>query len=200
MALISSGTTDQSGSEVGQDQAGRDVIKNTTVNNFFDTTPVGLSTSQVPKLLQKLATQMAGQTHHDGFIAELELYVNNRSSQTVVGLEDKLKQVGRHLEYGDALLKKEAFSKMLLKLQHWEAAQQLFAYFLSMIEVAFKRKIIPHCSSLSQAEIEDVIGEHIVDKIKHEIGSGHEEFIISDLHIQGMIFWLADKCYVRWHQ
>jgi hypothetical protein len=200
MAFLTTESTDQSNSNVGRDQAGRDIHNNTTVNNFASTRPVSLASSQVPTILQKLAKQMAGNIRHSGFIAELELYVDNRSSKTVIGLEEKLEKIGRQRDYGDARLKKEAFAKMLFKHQHWEAAQQLFAYFLSLIEAEFTRRVIPHCGKLTIEQIDEIVGKHIVDRIKDEIGPGHEELIITDLHIQGMIFWLADKCYVRWHQ
>jgi hypothetical protein len=201
IALISGDILNQSGSDVSGHQVGGNLDQSTTNNYFGNTRPTGISSSQVQTLLQKLVKEKQEVGNFGGvFIEQLEYYVNDRSSQTTMGLEAKLKKVGRETEVGDAIRKKEAFAKMLLKFQHWEAAQQLFAYFLALIESAFSRRIIPCCDSLTRIQIEEIIGVHIVDQIKNELGAGDEDIIINDSYIQGMIFWLADKCYVRWHQ
>jgi len=30
------------------------------------------------------------------------------------------------------------------------------------------------------------------------MGVGFEHFTINHAHVRGMIYWLADRCYVRW--
>ncbi|MFT3671557.1 ABC-three component system protein [Aestuariivirga sp.] len=197
MSLIKKNAVDQSRSHVARDQIGGDQVN---IHNHFGGGEAAAVSSQVQTLFKKLVRQRERGESRTGFISDLEIYVETRSTQTVVGLKEKLERVGRGAEFDDAVRKKELFSKKLLSLQHWEAAQELFAYFLSMIQEAFDRRIIPCCDTIDRAQLEQIIGEHITDKILSEIGAGDEALIVNHALIQGMIFWLADKCFVRWHR
>lgn len=183
----------QAGAHVGRDQAGRDIR--------YDTTNVlPRPASQITRLLRKLADQIDNNETTQQFIDALQFYVDNRGDEDVVGLAEKLAKVGRSAEYSAALRKKEAFAKLLLRFENFSSAQELFAYILAIIHDVFDEKIIPNCDTLDQAGIEAIVDEHIVSKIFEEYAEGSDAFTLTQLHVRGMIYWLADKCFVRWHK
>lgn len=191
-------SSNQSHSDVGRDQAGRDITYNqqtTNYNQYTNTSP-----SQVQRLLKKLSAQVHASATSSAFIEDLQFYINAQDGEGTVGLEDKLKMAGRENELNDAKRMKELFSKLLTKLENFTSAQELFAYFLAHIHDVFRHKIIPCCGTMSYKEIEATVDLLIIDKIMTEIGDGCDLFTINRSHIRGMIYWLADKCYVRWHE
>lgn len=183
----------QTGANVGRDQAGRDIKYNVT-------NQLPRPVSQITRLLRKLSEQIDNNETTQQFIEALQFYVDNRGSEEVVGLQEKLAHVGRSSEYKTALMKKEAFAKLLLKFENFSSAQELFAYILAIIHDVFDEKIVPVCDRLDQAGIEALVDEHIVAKIFEEYAEGSDAFTLTQLHVRGMIYWLADKCFVRWHK
>ncbi len=95
-------------------------------------------------------------------------------------------------------MKKEHFAKLLAKMQHYPSAQKIFALFLARINDVFENHIIPHVSSLDRQEVDQIIEERIIQPTLKDMGTGFEHFTINHAHIRGMIYWLADRCYVRW--
>jgi hypothetical protein len=43
-----------------------------------------------------------------------------------------------------------------------------------------------------------LIQAKIVDQIIIDMGLGFEHFTLTPRHVRGMIYFLADKCFVRW--
>ncbi|ESX97710.1 hypothetical protein X755_19135 [Mesorhizobium sp. LNJC405B00] len=134
-----------------------------------------------------------------GFVDDLQFFIDNRDGETVVGLKAKLTICGRSAAFGDAKKKKELFAKLLLKFERFSSAQQLFAYIMAAIHETFDSKILPSAGSLSSQQIDELIDTQILDKIMAEIGDGSDHITLNRTHLKGMIYWLADKCYVRWH-
>lgn len=186
----------QSRAMVQGDQAGRDIIK-----NEFNLVHQGAS--QVTAWLRRLEAQLQNENRdlNNSFVDSLSFFVDQRDSVEVdvVGLKAKLEKCTFDIPYHSALLKKEEFAKLLLKYQEFSSAQELFAYFLSIIYDVFDEKICPVVKTISYAELQDIIDKQIIDKIFHEIGAGSDVLFINRNHVRGMIYWLADKCYVRWH-
>lgn len=155
--------------------------------------------SQVPGLLNRLDKEILhGDTHVDGFIEDLQMFQDRRSSSKLVGLEEKLTDAERQDQLESALMKKEHFAKLLAKMQHYPSAQKIFALFLARINDVFENHIVPHVSSLDRQEVDQIIEERIIQPTLSDMGSGFEHFTITHAHIRGMIYWLADRCYVRW--
>lgn len=187
-------TSNLSQSQVHGDQAGNSITKITNYNQIEGAKP-----SQVNRLLQLLSDQISKDESMVGFVDDLQFFVDNREGETVVGLKQKLEVCGRSSSYGDAKKKKELFAKLLLRFERFSSAQQLFAYIMAAIHETFDTKIIPSTASLSAAEIDALIDSEIIDKIISEFGEGSDHLTLNRTHIKGMIYWLADKCYVRWH-
>ena len=155
--------------------------------------------SQISLLLKKLDQEIIDNVNTNTFIDDLQMFENNREGETVVGLKAKLEKVDRGDEVFFAEMKKEHFSKLLLKFTHFPSAQKLFAYFLSRIHEVFETHIAPHASSLSRQDMEKIVEDMIVAPTLADMGTGFDHFTLTHSHIRGMIFWLADRCYIRWH-
>ncbi|AXI41816.1 ABC-three component system protein [Sulfitobacter sp. SK011] len=155
--------------------------------------------SQVPRLLDRLDKEIShGDTCVEGFIDDLQMFQDRRSSGSLVGLEAKLTDAERQDQLESALMKKEHFAKLLAKMQHYPSAQKIFALFLARINDVFENHIVPHVSLLDRQEVDQIIEERIIQPTLSDMGSGFEHFTITHAHIRGMIYWLADRCYVRW--
>jgi len=135
----------------------------------------------------------------EGFIDELQMFNNRRTEEEFVGLEEKLEKADRKDQILDAKQKWEQFQKLLQRYQHYPSAQKLFAFFLARINDVFENHICPHQAELSRREVDKIIEEKIVLPTIADMGSGFEHFTLTHAHIRGMIYWLADRCFVRWH-
>lgn len=182
-------------SHVLGDQAGNNITKVTNNYNQID----GAKPSQIARLLRLLADQISADDSMSGFVDDLQFFIDNRDGETVIGLEEKLKFCGRGDSFRDARKKKELFAKLLLRYERFSSAQQLFAYIMAAIHETFESKIIPSADLLSRQEIDSLIDFEIVEKIMIEFGEGSDQLTLNRTHLAGMIYWLADKCYVRWH-
>lgn len=158
------------------------------------------STSQISSLLDRLDKEIsAGDAHLEGFVDDLQMFQNHRETAEVVGLEGKLKASDREDQLISAQEKKEHFAKLLTRMQHYPSAQKLFAFFLARINDVFENHISPHASSLDRQAVDQIIEEKIVQPTISDMGTGFDHFTINHAHVRGMIYWLADRCYVRWN-
>lgn len=155
--------------------------------------------SQVTGLLERLDKEISdGNACADGFIDDLQMFQDRRSVAGLVGLDAKLEAAERQDQIEGAQAKKELFAKLLAKMQHYPSAQKIFALFLARINDVFENHIIPHVSSLDRQQVDQIIEEKIVQPTLKDMGAGFEHFTINHAHVRGMIYWLADRCYVRW--
>ncbi|MFZ7093727.1 ABC-three component system protein [Primorskyibacter sp. 2E233] len=156
--------------------------------------------SQISGLLESLGAEISNGNHAmEGFIDDLQMFHDRRTDEEVVGLEEKLKKAEREDQIQDAKAKWELFQKMLTRLQHYPSAQKLFAYFLARINDVFENHICPYAHQLDRQQVDKIIEEKIVLPTIADMGNGFEHFTLTHAHIRGMIYWLADRCFVRWH-
>ena len=120
------------------------------------------------------------------------------TSDGIKGLKGKLEASDRGSAYLKALRKKEAFAKLLEDWRSFPSAQEIIAYFLSRIDSCFEAHIEPLLGIASNDEIDRAIDRHLVQPVLEEMGTG--PFMLNSTHVNGMIYWLAEQCYVRWHQ
>lgn len=157
--------------------------------------------TQLAALLKKLDAEVEEEATIAGFIDELQIFVDHREEEDIEGLENKLEYVGRKKEITLALRKKEIFQKRMIMYEHFSSAQKIYAIFLSKIHEVFEANIMNQGQTLKRAEVEDIIEEKIVKPIMADIDGcgGSDHIFINESHVRGMIFWLADRCWVRWH-
>ena len=128
----------------------------------------------------------------------LQRFYSRKSVDGIDGLEAKLTAGGRSHELFDALEQKERFSKLLDKWSLYASAQQIFAYLLAKAEHEFRLIVLPQITLLDEVCINQLVSERIVYPLVDEVGDG--VFNVDPGIVMGMIYWLAEQCFVRWHQ
>jgi hypothetical protein len=152
----------------------------------------------VEKLLEKLHAEMEKSENTRNIIDNLARYYEEHSHDGVKGLKNKLDAAGRSGEYTDALEKKEMFAKLLEKWSLYASAQEIFVHLLARAEHEFNFIIYPQIANLKPYEVNQLVTEKIVAPMVAECGS--TLFNVNHGTAMGMIYWLAEQCFVRWHQ
>ena len=178
--------------EVNQSKsrAGRDLV---TIVNYHES-PISPS-SAIESLLEQLEKEIAENNHVQETIESLKHYYAKKSADGIDGLENKLKYVGRDSEIDYALDKKEEFSKLLEKWSMYASAQEILVHLLARVEYEFRLHVIPH---IEEDKINEIITLKIVEPVVAECGSS--VFKINHGTAMGMLYWLAEQCYIRWHK
>lgn len=184
---------DQSRACAEGDIAGHD-INNTTINNF--TAPQAAKV--IEQLLQKLHAEMEQDQKVHDTIERLQRFHRQRSHDGVNGLEAKLQAGNREAEYLDAIEMKEMFAKLLEEWSLYASAQQIFAYLLARAEQQFRSIILPQLHELDIISVNKLMTEFIVEPTVNECGAS--VFEVDHNVAMGMIYWLAEQCFVRWHK
>jgi len=151
----------------------------------------------VEKLLLRLQKQYDDNEETQITIDELARYHSRRAVDGVAGLEAKLAAAGKSDSYVEAIEKKEMFAKLLQRWSSYSIAQLIFVHILAKAENEFSQVIYPQISAKTEAEINALVMERIVNPIVEECSS--ELMGVSYNIVQGMVYWLAEQCFIRWH-
>ena len=189
-------TVDQSNSKVGNDQFVGDKNETNITNNYNVKPSSGLN---IDALLNKLQEEISGNTSISIKLDELSRYSSEkRSKDAIKGLAAKLEFSDRAYIYEVAIEQKEMFVQMLDKWSLYYSSQQIIAILLAKIETTFNELILsrPNLSDVYETNlatktlIVDPIVEECCDTV---LGINHNI-------AYGMIYWLAEQCFVRWHK
>lgn len=185
-------TINQKNAEAGGDITGGNKTVTTVIHNHAP------SNSVVERLLQKLNLEMESNAHVRDTIETLSRYYEKRSHDGVDGLEAKLAAADRADETLLALEKKEMFSKALERWSLYSSAQEIFVHLLAKAEHEFSLNVFPQIGDLKQHEINQLVTDKIVNPIVDECGAS--VFQMNHGTAMGMLYWLAEQCFVRWHK
>jgi len=183
---------DFTGASAGQNIVAGDF---TQINNYDSR---GFFPNVISDLVCKLEKEIADQLTTSAWIEDLVFFEEPLRVDDVDGLEAKLEAAGMADRKLGALRQKELFAKFLEKRALYDAAQQLLALCLHRIWADFDTYIHPACGSESSTDLNQRIHEKVVTKIVADYGCG--AFPLNHSLVFGMTYWLADRCYVRWHQ
>lgn len=183
-------TADQQNVLAGADVVGRDKITTTHVTALP-------AKGVVERLLLKLQQQVAENEETQETIDELARYHRKRSVDGIEGLEAKLKVAGKCGCYLDAIEKKEMFVKLLERWSLYHSAQLLFVHVLAKAENEFNGVVYLQIPEKTEFEINTLVIERIVEPIVEECG--YEVIEMSHNIVHGMVYWLAEQCFIRWH-
>ena len=172
------------------------VAGNKNVNNNYITSII--SVGVIEKLLEKLQEEMNQDPNKCDFIDQLLRFRKGRKRDGVAGLEGKLQAGGRSDEYEDALERKEMFVKLLDKWSMYTSAQKIFVQLLARAEHHFYYNIQPQLKNLTILEVNELTTKLVVDPTVSDCGSS--VFEIDHNVAMGMVYWLAEQCFVRWHK
>lgn len=194
MTNIREQSVNQSHSQAGGDIAGGDISKSFHFNSH----------ETAYEAIEKLAANLRSEVDHDqtidGTIASLAYYKRRRdAADGVVGLESKLEAGNRSDLWEDALDQKVEFDRLLEEWSHYASAQEIFAHILAKVERIFKGQIKPHLSTVSHSIADKLVDDLIVIPITNECSKVDHFFVNTNLAL-GMLYWLADHCFIRWHK
>jgi hypothetical protein len=179
-------TSHQQGAQAGGSIAGRDY------NNFEAKKGV------IEKLLLKLKEQYDCDARTKTTIDELARYHTRRAADGIDGLEAKLKASGRFEYYDEAIEKKEMFAKLLERWSLYSSAQQIFVHILARAENEFTQVIYGQIPKSTPEEINALVIDRIVNPIVEECGG--DLMSVNHNLVQGMVYWLAEQCFIKWHR
>jgi hypothetical protein len=185
------------GQDFSNAQAGGSIVGGslTQITNYTGATALSGS---IKDLVLKLQKEIDEDHKAAGWIEDLLFFEENAPDDDIEGLEAKLKAGGMSQKSGIALKQKEMFAKFLEKRALYGAAQQLLALCLHRIFADFEAHVHPNCGKLQPDELHLKIHDKIICPVVEEFCQG--AFNINHSLVFGMIYWLADRCYVRWHE
>jgi hypothetical protein len=180
-------------------QAGSTVAGNQVAGDYNQTifNEAGRDASVVERLLARLQAELDNDITCSDTIRKLQRYHGGTSKGGVIGLRNKLMAGGRGDEIEDALEQKEMFVKLLEEFSLYASAQEIFVYLLAQAERVFNSEILPLVGELNAVEINRQTNRLILDPVVQECGA--TVFQIDHLTAMGMLYWLAEQCFVRWH-
>jgi hypothetical protein len=186
----------QSGAHADGDNVGGNKITNNQITNNYlpPSAPMGL----IEKMMERLSAEIRDNHQVQELIGSLQFFYIQKTKDGVVGLEAKLIKAGRDDELLYALEKKELFVKLLDRYSLYESAQRIFAHLLAKTEHEFSQVIHPQIANLNRSEVNGIVSARIVEPIVQECGMGPLD--INHSVVMGMIYWLAEQCFIRWHQ
>lgn len=175
-------------------EVGRDNIVAEQVNIYGSE---AATSSPIAALMRRLAEEVKNDSQTQQFIDTLQFFQVRYAPDGIEGLENKLNHAGRTSEIPLAIRQKDLFARLLARHSMFDSAQQIFAYLLARIENDYKCYVLPNIGTLSSAEIDQLINERLVAPCIAEVGAG--VFSLNAHIAMGMVYWLAEQCYVRWH-
>ena len=89
------------------------------------------------------------------------------------------------------------FVKLLEKWSLYASAQEIFVFLLAKAEHDFTYLIRPSLKTATEVEINQLIHDVIVMPTIQQCGT--TVFTLNHGVAMGMVYWLAEQCFVRWH-
>jgi hypothetical protein len=177
------------------DIAGRDVHKPTTIN--IGRVSFG-GKSQLEMLYEKLEQEKQNSTGISEMVEELLHFKTYAANTEVIGLEKKLEN-GNRLRYLNFAEKaKEKFTMKLLKNEHSDTAQHIYAFLLAKVYSRFETNIYPRLNEGHPEEyINQLVDEFIIKPIEDLLGNNLLH--IYEDEINGMIYYLMGNCHIKWN-
>lgn len=190
---MSKNDVSQTDNEVTGDLAGRDVNKPTY--NIGNTSFGGQS--QLERLYEKLKEEKESSQVFSDIVDEL-LHFKSNADDEFIGLEKKLDN-GNRLHYLNfAERSKEKFSKKLLRNEHSETAQHIYAFLLAKVYTSFEINIYPLFKQKHpDIYVNQMITEYIIKPLEELLGENLLR--IYDDEINGMIYFLTGNCHIKWN-
>lgn len=171
------------------------VVGSLNENNFL---AQSVASENVKALVAALDREIEKNDHRDDWIDDLQTFQEPYVVDGIKGLEEKLSVAGLEHKRVYAIHQKERFVKFLERNSLFHSAQQLLAFCLHEIFSNFEAFVHPRCGQLDEVELHQLIAERVVQRVLDQYSYG--SFSLNHSLVWGMIYWLAERCYVRWHQ
>lgn len=154
--------------------------------------------SQLEKLYERLEEERKNSTTFNNVIDDLLHYKNYAPNTTVVGLEEKLNNGNRQKYLRFAEISKEKFTRKLVKNEHSETAQLIYAFLLAKVYASFETYVYPRLNEGHPEEfINRLVSSYIISPIEDILGDNLLQ--IYEDEINGMIYFLTGNCHIKWN-
>lgn len=193
-------STNQSKASAGQNLVGRDLTQNSTHIHLPEVSDKSSLHSALRKWIEQLELARLADDTITFEVASLAFYKRKRTADDGVnGLEAKLRKGGRDRRLQDAVDQKLSFEMILTEWSLFASAQEIFAHLLAKIHNNFNllRESVPGDSA--PFVLDQLINSRILEPIVEECGQV-QQFEVNLNVALGMLYWLADQCFIRWHE
>jgi hypothetical protein len=177
-------------------QAGKNLVLGDHNESVF--APQTIASENVKLLVAALQKEIEQDDQRTEWIEDLVTFNEPFVVDGVRGLEDKLIEAGLEHKRLFAILQKERFVKFLERNSLFHSAQQLLAFCLHEIFNSFEAFVHPRCGDIQEAELNELIVDKVVQPVLNQYSYG--SFSLNHSLVWGMIYWLAERCYIRWHR
>lgn len=184
---------DQSNATAGGDNVAGNKLA--TTNNYFH--PIA-APDVISQLAGRLAEEMSNNEQFKERLESLQFFFERVSHDGVNGLEAKLSAASRQSEIDRAVRMKEMFVMIMTKYSYFYSAQMILAHLLAIAEDEFRCHIEPSLGYVAQNQIDSLIRDKIVNPIVEKAGSCPLQ--VTRAVANGLVYWLAEQCYIRWHK
>lgn len=169
--------------------AGGDVVGRDKITNILP------APTQMDLLSQKYVEEKSNQQVTYVIIDELTHYSNE--NYDIRDLTEKLEDAGFGylVDVGEEL--KEEVSKLIIRNQHYKAAQKIITYLLAEVESIFNANIKNRLLDVrEEAALKLLFRTHLEKEIQAHLGDNVLE--IFNRQINGMVYFLTGNCHLEW--
>jgi len=149
------------------------------------------------RLVEQYRSEVCQDQNQVSLIETLEHFFSKETTSDIRGLEEKLSCSGRSDLLDDALRRKEAAYKLIMRNQGSKSAQMIFVYVLSEIVVNFEQAVRPLIQSgANRIEIDKAILDSVITPAL--IALEENPLMLTKLDIQSLLYFLGGNCHLRW--
>ncbi|WP_236012334.1 ABC-three component system protein [Marinobacter mangrovi] len=184
----------------GNDISGNDIGGDLNVGSTIVKLPsfdVSVGAGALKDLIKKHNELAEDSPEYIFLIEQLQSKIKACESRKMIGLEGKLKKAGKKIYYDQALVSSQKASKTITRFQHVKSYQIIFNHVLGLILTRFNSYILPLIKNgTDDVTLKSAINTTIVEPLYQEVSMAGG-MISADL-IEGMLYFLTEKCHVEW--
>lgn len=185
-----------SNNEIHDNKVGGDLIIGSTVIKF-PSFNIGANGEALRNLIEQHIKLQEDDPVYCMVLEELQSRIKDSPSRNVIGLSEKLRIAGRDNYIDEALVSSQKASRLIARLQHVRSYQIFFNHILGLIVTRFKTFVLPLIKNgANELVIRTAINSTIIEPLYAEVMTAGGS--ISSDAIEGMIYFLTEKCHVEW--
>lgn len=172
----------------GGDFAGRDLTK----------MQVTFSAGNLKELYRGFEEERRQNKQFDEVLYELDVFQRQKTNETVIGLEAKLKAANKPDELIEMAMElKETYAKKLEKNKFFESAQRINIYLLGYARTQFVTFVYPSIKDGSSDEkVNNLMNQYVIQPMLSMLDGDTYGFTPQDIH--GILYFLTGNCFIKW--
>lgn len=190
-------TVDQNHANAGRDLIGGNVYQTSIILPAIDTE---ISQAELETLVKKLQVAIDDNDTINHMVRSMEYFHRKREAKDgIVGLEAKLTKGGRETHRDDAIDQKLEFERLLEEWSYYASAQEILAHLLVHVQRNFMLVANPHLEDVPPHVLDQIVDQQVLGPILAKCAK-IPQFEVNLNVALGMLYWLAEQCYVKWHK